>query len=111
VKGIFRVGVNIKFCFLPGLALWPGQLVWPFGKLYLKGGMCLNDSRIRDNSISCPLLSTVNKGAAINKPSIISLRKSTLLYVIWAREELFQGFRAGANQGCWGERKKGGQVK
>jgi hypothetical protein len=53
----------------------------------------------------------MNEGGAINKPSIVSLRKSTLLYVIRAREELFQGFRAGVNQGCWGERKKGGRVK
>jgi hypothetical protein len=53
----------------------------------------------------------MNEGAAINKPSLVSLGKSTLLYVIWAREELFQGFRAGVNQGCWGERKKSGQIK
>jgi hypothetical protein len=73
--------------------------------------MCLNDYGIRDNSISCSSLSIVNKRAVINKLSIVSLRKSTLLYVIWAREELFQGFGAGVSQGCWGEKKKGGQDK
>jgi hypothetical protein len=62
--------------------------------------MCLDDSRIRDNSISCLSLPSMNEGVAINKPSIVSLGKSTLLYVIWAREELFQGFGAGVNQGC-----------
>jgi hypothetical protein len=41
----------------------------------------------------------VNEGAAINKPSRVSLGKSTLLYVIWAREELFQGF--------WGRNESG----
>jgi hypothetical protein len=66
---------------------------------------------IRDNSISCSLLSIINKGAAINKPTVVSLRNNALLHVIWARKELSQCFRAGVNQGCWGERKKGGQVK
>jgi hypothetical protein len=82
---------------MPWLELWPGQLVQPFGKSYLKGGDVPHDSGIRDNSISCSSLSILNKGAAINKPSVVSLRKSTLLNVVWAGEELLKDLRAGVN--------------
>jgi hypothetical protein len=59
--------------------------------------MCLNDSGIRDNRISCSSLSIVNKGAAINKPSVDSLRKGALLNVVWAGEGLFKDLGAGVN--------------
>jgi hypothetical protein len=42
-------------------------------------------------------LSIVNKGAAINKPSVVSLRKGALLNVVWAGEELLKDLRAGVN--------------
>jgi hypothetical protein len=35
----------------------------------------------------------VNEGAAINEPSVVSLKKSTLLNVFWAREELLKDLR------------------
>jgi hypothetical protein len=42
-------------------------------------------------------LSIVNKGAAINKPSVVSLRKGALLNVVWAGEELLKDLGAGVN--------------
>jgi hypothetical protein len=33
----------------------------------------------------------MNKGAAINELSVVSLRKSALLNVVWAREEFLKG--------------------
>jgi hypothetical protein len=39
-------------------------------------------------------LSIVKKGAAINKPSVVSLRKGALLNVVWAAEELLKNLRA-----------------
>jgi hypothetical protein len=59
--------------------------------------VCLNDSGNRHNSISCLSLSIVNKGAAINKPSVVSLRKSAFLNVVWA----------GAPQGSQGRSERG----
>jgi hypothetical protein len=41
----------------------------------------------------------VNKGAAINEPSVVSLRKGALLNVVWAGEELLKDLRAGVNRG------------
>jgi hypothetical protein len=41
----------------------------------------------------------VNKGAAINKPSVVSLRKGVLLNVDWAKKEL-KDLKAGVNEGC-----------
>jgi hypothetical protein len=43
------------------------------------------------------LLSIVNEGAAINEPSVVSLRKGALLNVVWAGKELFKDLRAGVN--------------
>jgi hypothetical protein len=43
------------------------------------------------------LLSIVNEGAAINEPSVISLRKGALLNVVWAGEELLKDLRAGVS--------------
>jgi hypothetical protein len=62
--------------------------------------MCLNDSGIRDNSISCSSLPIVNKGAVINKPRGVSLRKGALLNVIWAGGELLKDLRAAVNYRC-----------
>jgi hypothetical protein len=62
--------------------------------------MFLNDSGIRDNSISSFSLSIVNKGAAINKPSVVSLRKGALLNVVWTGEELLKDLGTGVNEGC-----------
>jgi hypothetical protein len=45
-------------------------------------------------------LSIVNKGAAINKPIVISLRKVALLNVVSAGEELLKDLGAGVNEGC-----------
>jgi hypothetical protein len=42
----------------------------------------------------------VNEGAAINKPTIVSLRKGALLNVVWAGEELLKDLGAGVNEGC-----------
>jgi hypothetical protein len=41
----------------------------------------------------------VSEGAAIDEPSIISLRKGALLNVVWAREELLKDLGAGVNKG------------
>jgi hypothetical protein len=58
---------------------------------------CLNDSGIRDNNISCSSLFIVNKGAAINKASVVSLRKGAFLNVVWTGEVLFKYLWAGVN--------------
>jgi hypothetical protein len=42
-------------------------------------------------------LSIVNEGAAINEPSVVSLRKGALLNVVWAGKELFKDLGAGVN--------------
>jgi hypothetical protein len=39
----------------------------------------------------------VNEVAAINEPSVVSLRKGVLLNVFWAGEELFKDLGAGVN--------------
>jgi hypothetical protein len=46
------------------------------------------------------LLYIVNEEAAINEPSVVSLRKGALLNVAWAGEELLKDFGAGVNNGC-----------
>jgi hypothetical protein len=55
---------------------------------------------MRHNSISSSSLSNVNEGAAINEPSVVSLRKGALLNVVWAGEEFLKGLRAEVNKGC-----------
>jgi hypothetical protein len=42
----------------------------------------------------------VNEGAAINEPSVVSLRKGAFLNVVWAGEKLFKDLRAGVNERC-----------
>jgi hypothetical protein len=42
----------------------------------------------------------MNKGAAINEPSVVSLRKGAFLNMVWAEEELLKDLRAGVNKGC-----------
>jgi hypothetical protein len=42
----------------------------------------------------------VYEGAAINEPSVISLRKGALLNVVWAGEELLKDLGAVVNKGC-----------
>jgi hypothetical protein len=39
----------------------------------------------------------VNKGAAINEPSVVSLRKGAFLNVVWAGEELLKDLGAEVN--------------
>jgi hypothetical protein len=53
--------------------------------------------RIRHGGISSSSLSIMNEGAAINEPSVVSLRKGALLNVVWAEEELFKDLGAGVN--------------
>jgi hypothetical protein len=53
------------------------------------------------------LLSIVNEGAAINEPSVVSLRKGALLNVVWAGEELLKDLEAGVN---WGVEERGRRV-
>jgi hypothetical protein len=45
------------------------------------------------------LLSIVNKGAAINELSVVSLKKGALLNVVWAGKELCKDLGAGGNKG------------
>jgi hypothetical protein len=42
-------------------------------------------------------LSIVNKGVAINKLNVVSLRKGALLNVVWAGEKLLKDLGAGVN--------------
>jgi hypothetical protein len=42
----------------------------------------------------------MNERAAINEPSVVSLRKGVLLNVVWAGEELLKDLGAGVNEGC-----------
>jgi hypothetical protein len=42
----------------------------------------------------------VNEEAAINEPSVVSLRKGALLNVVCAGEEFFKDLGAGVNKGC-----------
>jgi hypothetical protein len=44
-------------------------------------------------------LSIVNKGAAINKPSVVSLRKGAFLNMVWTGKELLKDLGAGVNKG------------
>jgi hypothetical protein len=39
----------------------------------------------------------VNEGAAINEPTVVSLRKGALLNMVWAGEKLFKDLGAGVN--------------
>jgi hypothetical protein len=60
----------------------------------------LNDVGIRHDGVSSSSLSIVNEGAAINEPSVISLRKGALLNIFWAGEELLNDLGARVNKGC-----------
>jgi hypothetical protein len=51
----------------------------------------------RHDGIFSSLLSIVNEGAAINEPSVVSLRKGALLNVVWAAEDLLKDLGAGVN--------------
>jgi hypothetical protein len=62
--------------------------------------VCLNDGRIRQDSISSSSLPIMNEGAAIKEPSVVSLRKGVLLNVVWAMEEFLKDLGAGVNEGC-----------
>jgi hypothetical protein len=42
----------------------------------------------------------MKEGAAINEPSVVSLRKGTLLNVVWAGDEFLKGLRAGVSKRC-----------
>jgi hypothetical protein len=41
----------------------------------------------------------VNEEAAINEPSVVSLKKGALLNVVWAGEAFLKGLEVGVNKG------------
>jgi hypothetical protein len=83
MKCILRVNVNVdSFAFCQGQNSGQGSQFCLLGSITQRERACLNDGGIRHDSISSSLLSIVNKGAAINEPSVVSLGKGALLNVV-----------------------------